>query len=115
MIKIYHNPACSKSRACLALVQAEAQRLGLALEVVEYLKHPPTLEELHELYRQLGDDAQLIARDHDPGHATEAELLAAIARQPHLLQRPLVCYGGRARIGRPPEAVLSLFSHVSPP
>lgn len=113
MIKIYHNPACSKSRACLALVQAEAQRHGLVLEIVEYLKHPPTLEELHELWRQLGDDAQLIARDHEAGSASPAELLAAIARQPHLLQRPLVSYGGQARIGRPPECVLTLFSHLN--
>ena len=44
-IKIYRNPKCSKSRATLDL----AERHGADLEVVEYLRTPPTAKELETL------------------------------------------------------------------
>src|SRR5262245_17500284 len=49
-LTIYHNPRCSKSRAALALLQ-ERQ---VPLQVVEYLKNPPTRAELAALRRKLG-------------------------------------------------------------
>ena len=49
MITIYHNPRCSKSRETLALVESAAQRLGEPVEIVEYLKTPPSLATLRQL------------------------------------------------------------------
>ena len=51
MITIYHNPRCSKSRETLALVES-LNTTGAPLNVVEYLKTPPTVEELEALHRQ---------------------------------------------------------------
>lgn len=113
-VTVYHNPGCSKSRATLALL---AER-GIEPHIVEYLRDPPDVQTLAQLadalggnardllrtgeaeYRQLGLDDPAVSRD---------RILEAIAGHPRLLQRPVVVYKGRARIGRPPENVLEIL------
>lgn len=109
MLKIYHNPRCSKSRAALALVEAFGEREGIAVEVVEYLKAPPSTEELSRLQALVGG-ARAMVRDNEEDYATlglaEADdkaLLDTLAHRPALLQRPIVVYKGRAVVARPPE------------
>lgn len=118
MITIYHNPRCSKSRETLALAQEIARRDNLVLNIVEYLKTPPTLPELTALHTQLGTGVREMLRDNEEEYASlnlasadDAALLAAIASHPKLLQRPIVSYRGRAAVGRPPERVLALFDN----
>ncbi len=118
MITIYHNPRCSKSRETLALVESAAQRLGEPVEIVEYLKTPPSLATLRQLHTMLGLPVRAMIRDGesaykeldlaDPG-LTDAELLAAVADNPILWQRPVVVRNRRAAIGRPPENVAQLL------
>ncbi|HEY8522031.1 MAG TPA: arsenate reductase (glutaredoxin) [Gammaproteobacteria bacterium] len=111
--RIYHNPRCSKSRQTLELLKER----GVELEIVEYLKTPPTKATLKTLLRKLGLEARDIIRTNEPEYAaakvkadaTDDELLDLIVAQPKLLQRPIVEVGSRARIGRPPENVLELF------
>ena len=57
-MKIYHNPRCSKSRQSLALIQ----EAGIDVEVIEYLKTPPTVAELTEVISLLGVPAESIVR-----------------------------------------------------
>jgi arsenate reductase len=110
--KIYHNPRCSKSRATLALLEER----GVELDVVEYLKTPPTHGELKELLGKLGIGARdLIRRSEqafkDSGKdlsAPEDELIDLMIENPILIERPIVVVGGRAKIGRPPESVLDI-------
>lgn len=117
MITIYHNPRCSKSRETLALIET-LNTTGAPVNVVEYLKTPPTVDELETLHRQLGRPVRDMLRDGEEPYKTlelgraelsDAEAYAAIAAQPILLQRPIVVYRGKAAIGRPPEAVRALF------
>ncbi|WP_323119178.1 arsenate reductase (glutaredoxin) [Burkholderia alba] len=117
MITIYHNPRCSKSRETLALVEA-LNHAGEPLDIVEYLKQPPTAEQLQALHRQLGRPLRDMLRDGEApfdalglaaAETTDAQLYEAIAAHPILLQRPIVVYRDRAAIGRPPEAIKSLF------
>jgi len=111
--RIYHNPRCSKSRATLALLQADA----IEHEVVDYQQTPPSAAELKILLEQLDCSAADIVRFNEPEFALtglakdagDAELIGAIVQYPKLLQRPIVVHGTKARIGRPPEAVLELF------
>ena len=111
--RIFHNPRCSKSRATLALLEER----GIDAEVVEYLKNPPDLGELEALLEALPGDAREMVRFNEPEFeltgltrdAPAGDLLGAIAAQPKLLQRPIVIHDGKARIGRPPEAVLEIF------
>lgn len=113
-VTIYHNPRCSKSRATLALLQER----GLKIQVVEYLKSPPDRATIAALLRKLGMNAsQLVRRGEaefaalglDAPGTSEAQLLDAMATHPKLMERPIVVAGRKARIGRPPEAVLEIL------
>ena len=108
---IYHNPDCSKSRAALEILREH----GCAPVVIEYLKTPPDVETL----RSLGLPAREIIRDNEDEYAalnladpskTDAELFAAIAQHPILLQRPIIVAGKRAVVARPPERVNELIA-----
>lgn len=109
-ITIYHNPRCSKSREAHALVEQFAARKAIPLEVVEYLKNPPTREQLESLRKMLGVSLRdMIRRNEDEydalklDEADDTALLDALAAHPKLLQRPVVVYGGNAIVARPPE------------
>lgn len=117
MITIYHNPRCSKSRETLALVET-LNTSDAPVNVVEYLKIPPTVEALKTLHRQLGRPVRDMLRDNEEPYntldlaradLTDEQAYEAIATHPILLQRPIVVYNGKAAIGRPPESVHELF------
>ena len=107
---IYHNPRCSKSREALVLLNDA----GADVTVVEYLKTPPSVEELARLYAKAGlaprdglrkaeAEAKALAQ------ADEATVLAAMAANPILIERPLVETPKGVVIGRPPEAVRGIL------
>ena len=111
---IYHNPRCSKSRQTLALLE---QR-NVKPEVVEYLKTPPSIEELSEIVEQLGISARQLLRKGEVEYKdlnladeslTEQQLIQAMCDHPKLIERPIVIYNGKAKLGRPPEAVLEIL------
>lgn len=112
-IRVYHNARCSKSRSACSLLQEK----GVALEIVEYLKTPPSRAELAELVRKLGVPAESIVRtgediyksDYKGRSLSEDGWLDALAAHPILIERPIVVRGERAVVGRPPEKVLELF------
>lgn len=110
---LYHNPRCSKSRATLALLQEH----GVTPVVVEYLKTPPSASELTALLDKLKlKPIDLVRKGEDAYKATfgektptDAELIAAMAKHPVLIERPIVVKGERAVIARPPENALTLL------
>ena len=111
--RIYHNPRCSKSRATLALLEAR----GIDLEIVEYLRTPPSKATLIGLLEKLELKTRDIVRTSEDAFksagldigAEDDALLDLICAHPQVLQRPIVEVGAAARIGRPPEQVLELF------
>jgi arsenate reductase (glutaredoxin) len=118
MITIYHNARCSKSRAACDLVDASLNLSGEQVRIVEYLKQPPGVEELKELHRMLGGTIREMMRAGesiyqelglDNPSLPDAVLYEAIAAHPLLLQRPIVVRDGKAVVGRPPEAIRTLF------
>lgn len=111
---IYHNPRCSKSRQTLALLE---QR-NVKPQVVEYLKTPPSIDELSEIVKQLGISARQLLRKGEAEYKdlnladeslTEQQLIQAMCEHPKLIERPIVIYNGKAKLGRPPEAVLEIL------
>lgn len=111
---IYHNPRCSKSRATLALLTSR----GFSPRVVDYLQTPPSPAELERLLALLDLEPREVLRKEEEEYATLAlgdsrltsrQLIALICAHPRLLQRPIVAFGGKAAIGRPPEAVLAIL------
>jgi len=113
MVTIYHNPRCSKSRETLALLQAR----GIAPEVVLYLQTPPDRDTLLILLQKLGMQSarelmrttEAIYHEQALSDKSESALLDALVDNPVLIERPTVINGDRARIGRPPEAVLDIL------
>lgn len=114
MIRIYHNSRCSKSRATLALLE---QR-GVPVEVINYLESPPSAAELKRLLGQLGMGARQLLRTGEDDYKAlglddatldEDALIAAMAAYPRLIERPIVVANGKAALGRPPEAVLTIL------
>ncbi len=107
---IYHNPRCSKSRQTLELLQSK----GLQFVVVEYLKIPLNLEKLktlsaHFSFKDFVRSDEKIFKELGLSLEREEELLNAMVKEPVLMQRPIVTWKGKARIGRPPEMILELF------
>jgi len=102
-----HNPRCSKSRAALELVR----EAGVELPVREYLKEPPSIEELRRIVQLLGvRPIDIVRRGEEPyaalglSEATpDEEVLRAMVEHPILIERPIVVHNGRAVVGRPVE------------
>jgi len=110
---IYHNPRCTKSRETLAILQ---ETPDLEVEVVEYLKTPPTREKLAQLYATAGitprEGARLgeeIAKELHLKDASDDAILDAMVAHPILIERPLVETEKGVRLGRPPEKVREIL------
>lgn len=113
-VTILHNPRCTKSRQALDLIVER----GFTPRIVEYLKNPPRIKELQTLLDQLGMSARQLLRHKETiykelgladAQYSDEELLRIMLKHPILIERPIVSYRGKAAIGRPPEAILSLF------
>ena len=106
---IWHNPNCGTSRKTLAIL---AESPGVDLTVVEYLKAAPSADKLAQLYREAGmtPQAGLRLRGTDAAErglptADAAKVLAAMAADPALIERPLVETEKGVRLCRPQEKV----------
>ncbi|MDX2158585.1 MAG: arsenate reductase (glutaredoxin) [Hyphomicrobiaceae bacterium] len=113
-VVIYHNPSCSTSRKVLALIRER----GIEPKIIEYLKTPPTPQELVALAERMGVPLAGLLRKKAAAYAarglggegvTEQQILDAIAADPVLIERPVVVTPLGARLGRPPEAVLAIL------
>lgn len=106
---IWHNPNCGTSRKTLAILE---ERGGVDVTVVEYLKDPPSAEKLAQLYRDAGITPQeglrlrgTDAEERGLAHADADTVLAAMAAEPILIERPLVETDKGVRLCRPQEKV----------
>ncbi len=113
MIKIFHNPRCRKSRETLELVKEKEEEV----EIIEYLKTPPTVAELSQIIDLLGVKPEDLVRKNETlfkekfkGQSfSDAQWIQILADHPKLIERPIVIHGSDARVGRPPEKVLEIL------
>lgn len=114
-LQIFHNPRCSKSRQTLEILEQH----DLQPDIIEYMKTPPSVEQITRLLSLLGFDSarQLMRKGEeefkqqnlaDPT-LSEVELINALHLSPKLIERPIVVHGNKAVIGRPPQNVLSIL------
>ena len=114
VITIYHNPRCSKSRQSLQLLRDK----GIKPNIIEYLKTPPSQNEIEALSKLLDKRPSEFIRkgesdfkdnqlsnliDHDQG------MLNAMIKYPKIIERPIIVRGNKAVIGRPPENIMELI------
>ena len=114
-IKIYHNPACGTSRNTLELIR----NTGQEPEVIEYLKTPPSKEELMTLIEKSGLSVRAVIRKNvepyerfklDQPHWTDDQLMSLMLEHPILINRPFVVTELGIKLCRPSELVLDLLS-----
>ncbi len=113
MIKIYHNPRCSKSREGLALLEES----GEAFETINYLVNVPSHQELNQILAYLSMSPENLIRKNEAiwkekfrgKNLSDEELIDAMVRYPKLIERPIVIKGKKAVIGRPVEKIKGLL------
>lgn len=116
MVKIYHNPKCGTSRNTLKILQDS----GAEVEVIEYLKTPPTRDELVALIAAAGETPKSALRAKqkeatdrgllDEG-VTDAQILDAMMEAPILINRPFVVTEKGAALCRPSEKVFAIMDN----
>lgn len=112
--QIFHNPRCSKSRQTLQLLNDNDQDV----EIIEYLKTPPTAKQLREIIKMLGIKPRDLLRKGEKEYKeaglnnmdlSDKQIIDAMVANPKLIERPIVIKDGMARLGRPPELVLEIL------
>lgn len=113
-LTIYHNPSCSKSRETLDILNQH----NANPEIIEYLDNPPTKNDISNMVKMLGvapaellrtTEAAYINAGYNTELMSDEEIIEAIVQHPSLLQRPIIIYGDKAVIGRPPIKVLDII------
>jgi arsenate reductase len=113
MIKIYHNPRCSKSRQGVQVLENS----GKEFQILKYLENVPTEKELKSIINllditpiQLVRITEKIWKEEFKGkELTDIEIIKAMIANPKLIERPIVINNKKAVIGRPPENILSII------
>jgi arsenate reductase (glutaredoxin) len=115
MTTIYHNPDCGTSRHVLAMIRDA----GEEPQIIEYLKTPPSREQLKGLLRQMAiSPRDLLRRKGTPYDElglddpkwTDDQLIDLMLQHPILINRPIVVTDMGARLCRPAETVLEILA-----
>jgi arsenate reductase len=111
-VTILHNPACGTSRKTLDILEAE----GADVTVIEYMKTPPSREELQRLYARAGISPREGLRAKEPlaeelglAEADDETILDAMMAHPILINRPLVETDKGVRLCRPQDMVREIL------
>ncbi|MGB0778358.1 MAG: arsenate reductase (glutaredoxin) [Flavobacteriaceae bacterium] len=109
MIKIYHNPRCTKSRQGLAYLEAKS----IQPEIIKYLDRGLTTEELKDILLKLNySPLELIRKneaiwksDYKGKELSDQQIIQSMVDHPKLMERPIIINGNKAVVGRPTEKI----------
>ncbi|WP_367110501.1 arsenate reductase (glutaredoxin) [uncultured Psychrobacter sp.] len=113
---IFHNPNCGTSRNTLAIIKASGEQP----EVVEYLKNPPSRDELVALLAKMNISPRELLRSKeaindelglDNPELSDDEIIDAMIAHPILINRPIVVTDKGAALCRPSERVFELLEN----
>jgi len=113
IIKVLHNPRCSKSRCALDFLKLKER----SFEVIEYLEKPLSKEEMKAVLIKLNIPAEQWVRKNEEDYKThfkgktlsDDEWIDAMLKFPKLIERPVVIVGEKAVIARPDERILEIL------
>jgi arsenate reductase len=117
-ITIYHNPDCETSRNALAAIRLS----GVEPQVVEYMRTPPTRQEIKRLALHANLGVRDLIRKIEPLYqqlrlderdVTEEEILDAMVENPVLINRPIVATKNIARLCRPSGTIKAFLSEAA--
>ncbi|MFY7672421.1 arsenate reductase (glutaredoxin) [Tenacibaculum sp. MEBiC06402] len=113
MIKIYHNPRCSKSRQGLAILEES----GKEFKTVKYLEDTLNEKELSEIIDLLNISPIDLVRKNEKiwkenfkgKDLSDSDIIKAMVENPKLIERPIVVNNNKAVVGRPPETIKEII------
>ena len=111
---IWHNPKCSTSRKVLEMIRAE----GVEPTVRDYQEDPPSQAEIKAALKAMNMKPRDLPRKKntpyeelglDDPQLTDADLVAAMANHPLLIERPVVHTKKGTRLCRPVERLQEIL------
>lgn len=113
MIKIYHNPRCTKSREGLAEIELSNQ----PYEIIKYLDNPISKDELLDILKKLTYKPLELVRtkekiwiEHYKGKKlSDNDIIEAMLEHPKLIERPIIINGNKAIVARPKEKIKEIL------
>ena len=113
-IIIWHNPQCSKSRAALEILEQTNSKV----EVIKYLESTPSVQEIKDVLKLLNILPRDLMRTNEELYkelklqeeTSDDALIAAMAKNPKLIERPILIKNGCAIIGRPTERIAEFLA-----
>ncbi|MDD3003720.1 arsenate reductase family protein [Flavobacterium sp.] len=107
MIQVYHNNRCGKSREAVQ----KLEQSGKEFEIIKYLEHPPTFEELKELLTKLNYQPLDLVRQKESvwienfkgKNLSDDAIIHAMIEFPILIERPIIIFENTAIVARPVE------------
>jgi arsenate reductase len=113
-VTVWHNPKCATSRKVLDIIR----RAGVEPTVIDYVKTPPTASDIKAVLKEMGVKPRALLRRRgtpydelglDKESLSDAALVAAMAANPILIERPVVRTPKGTRLCRPPERVKDIL------
>ena len=113
-VVIWHNPKCATSRKVLEMIRAK----GIEPRIVEYIDAPPSSADIKSALADMGIGPRDLLRRRgtpydelglDDPTLNDAALIAAMAKHPILIERPVVRSKKGTRLCRPPERVKEII------
>ncbi len=113
MLKIYHNPRCSKSREGLCKLEL----INKSFEIIKYLENPITKVELIDILKKLNykpidlvrTKESIWVENYKGQNLSDDEIIEAMLQNPKLIERPIVVNGNKAIIARPKEKIKEIL------
>ena len=113
MIKIYHNPRCSKSRMGIAFLEENNKEF----EIIKYLNDLLSVDELSEIIKTLDIKPIELVRKNEKiwkenfkgKELSDQQIIEAMVENPKLIERPIVINNSKGVIGRPTENIASVI------
>ncbi|WP_338378262.1 arsenate reductase (glutaredoxin) [uncultured Flavobacterium sp.] len=113
MIKIYHNPRCSKSREGISVLE----EINQPYEIIKYLENPITKEELMDILKKLNYKPLELVRTKEAiwienfkgKNLSDDEIIEAMVQNPKLIERPIIINGDKAVVARPKEKIKEIL------
>lgn len=113
-VTIYHNSRCATSRAVLEMIRES----GIEPIIIEYMKTPPTHEQMLALLLEMDLSPRAVLRTKESSYQslelddeskTDRQILDAMLAHPELIERPIVVSEKGVAICRPKTKVLELL------
>ena len=113
MIKIYHNPKCSKSREGVCFLESQ----NIEFETIKYIDETVTKTESQSILKKLNykpielvrTKEKIWVENYKNKQLSDDEIINAMIENPKLIERPIIINGNKAVVARPIDKVKDIL------